>query len=131
MDYHNVEVQRASSTSQCMGIDSSTAPLGQQIIEVACSQDSNSLWSWGNDGRIHAQADPSLCIQSTGYGNSAQLTLQSCSNNDTQKWSYDVAEYSIRNRLNARAAFDRFSNSNINIWGFHGGANQQWVITAP
>lgn len=131
MDYHNVEIQRANNAALCMGVDNTAPLLNKQIKEVSCNQDGTSLWSWGQDGRIHSKSEPSLCIQSSGHNNDASLTLQTCSDSDMQKWSYTLSEKSIRNRINTRAAFDLFSNGNVKIWGAHGGVNQQWVIVTP
>ncbi|UZW76822.1 RICIN domain-containing protein [Alkalimarinus sediminis] len=131
MDYHNVEIQRTNNSAVCIGVDDTPPLPNKQLKAVTCSQAGSNMWSWGQDGRIHLQAEPSLCIQASGYNNNASLTLKTCSSADTQKWSYNLGENSIRNRVNSGAAFDLFSGGDINIWGAHGGVNQQWLIVTP
>ncbi|NRB40879.1 MAG: hypothetical protein HRU20_20815 [Pseudomonadales bacterium] len=56
------------------------------------------------------------------------MGLALCANDDKQLWSYSSIEKSIRGLQQSSVAFDKYSSSNVNLYGFHGGGNQQWLI---
>jgi len=127
LQYHNVELQ-SGSNDLCIGVDAGIALDGQTLTAIACSDDHNTLWSWGNDGKLHATADPSLCINSNWLASAARLSLSACSNASTQAWRYDNSEKAILNISEPGYAFDQYGNKQVNLYGSHGGSNQQWSI---
>ncbi len=127
LQYHNVELQSLRN-SLCIGIDAAVALDGQMLMAKACSDGQNTLWSWDNDGRLHPKADPSLCVSSSSLGNGARLSLSACSNASTQVWRYDGSEKAILNISQSGYAFDQFGNKQVNLYGSHGGSNQQWLF---
>lgn len=127
LQYHNVEL-KSDSNSLCIGINSSIKLDGQVLMAIACSDDHNTLWSWGNDGRLHAGADSSLCISSSSLGNGARLSLSACSDASTKAWRYDQSEKVILNMSKSDYVFDQYGNKQVNLYGRHGGSNQKWTI---
>ncbi|NRB39446.1 MAG: ricin-type beta-trefoil lectin domain protein [Pseudomonadales bacterium] len=125
--YNDVEVSSLSN-SLCLAIDASATLLDQKLQTVTCSQDANTLWSWGNDGQLHSKADYAYCVTAASLSSGKELELALCAGNNTQFFVYNVDDKSIKSLVESGVAFDKYSNGSVNLYGVHGGSNQQWQI---
>ena len=127
--YQNIELKSARD-GECLSVDAGASLLGQKIVTAVCNNDTNTLWSWGDDGQLHTDADASMCISVDSLGNGAQLKLASCANSTKQAWGYNNENKRISSLNSTGLAYDLYGNKEVHLYNAHGNSNQQWTIIA-
>ena len=123
-----VKIRRATAKTKCFELPSGRIDNGSSIGLGTCSDDLSQ--QWGIEGSSIRQAEygsKCLDLDHSNTANGTNIQLWDCNGTDAQNWIYDVANQSIRSRIDFNKCLD-VNEGNIQLFDCNYTNAQRWIV---
>ncbi|WP_281558065.1 ricin-type beta-trefoil lectin domain protein [Thalassomonas sp. RHCl1] len=118
------------NSGKCLDVAGGRTFNGTNVQSYQCNNTRAQQWFYQpSTGFMRSRLNWNKCLDNGGqFRNNGKLVLWNCQDSDNMRW--DLTGNSLRPRAAHQVAVHAFGSgdsSNVGLWSYQGGANQQWI----